>query len=80
MRKYVMARRATVQCSDDFHDTQGSAMPSVKSFHLTEAEIKEVVNKDQPWDEVADAKGISKIHSIILMGTKTTSVCSMSTS
>ena len=37
-------------------------MQNVKAIHVSESEIKECVCKENPWDIVKDAVGISKVH------------------
>ena len=53
-----------VQNSDDFYDVAVGAMPGVTVMHVSASEISEFVSKQDPWKDVKEATGISKIHVI----------------
>ena len=55
-------KAVVVQSSVDLYKIAQGAMPEVTVIHVTANEISEFVSKQDPWKDVKDAPGISKVH------------------
>ena len=53
-----------VQNSIDFYNTVKVLMPNVTVLHISNNEIIEFIDKEQPWVNVNNVKGIRNVHSI----------------
>ena len=66
VRQHVMARKGIVQGSHDFFKVVEKAMPSTTCLHMTQNEIKSVIESERPWDNVPNVCGISQAHCLLL--------------
>lgn len=67
VRKRVMskgAEAAVVQNSVAFFKVVDRDMPWVTAVHIIESEIEKCAKAQNPWQDVKDADGISKMHGV----------------
>lgn len=67
VRKRVMskgAEAAVVQNSVAFFKVVDRDMSGVTAVHIIESEIEECAKAQNPWQDVKDADGISKMHGV----------------
>ena len=68
VRQKVMSKgnnAEIVQNSADFFRVASGLLKDVTVLHIPESEVKNYIERSDPWNEVQDVPGISKMHSAV---------------